>query len=126
MTTKKSTTQKQPAKQTTQKEELKEVLVEKNKDAVLPQEDIAIQNAKKFPDPVPEPMDDSKESHEKIKQHEEIAEKVVEGEFSVPADNVANSKAQIVKPLVPEPLSGRPVYETASDYNKAQAVKGNK
>ena len=70
-------------------------------------------------------MDESKESKDKIKEHEEFVEDIEKGDIKISGDKVATDLSTIKKPLVPHPLSGKPVYESQDQWMKAEAAKGN-
>jgi len=73
-------------------------------------------------DPAKTEIEETKENKSILKDDEEMKEKVREGGV-----NLASSAAdlsELQRAMVPHPLSGTPVYETASQAIMAQSLKG--
>ena len=66
-------------------------------------------------------MDDSKESKEVIKDDEKVKEAVNSGDV---AGLTAAQLSVLQKPMVADPISKKPVYETAEQYHLAMAAAG--
>jgi len=66
-------------------------------------------------------MDDSKESKAVIKEDEKVKEAINAGDVS---GLTASQLSVLQKPLVADPVSGKPVYETAEQYHLAMAAAG--
>ena len=73
-------------------------------------------------DPAKTEIEETKENTAILKEDAKIKEEVREGV------NLASSAAdlsELQRNMVPHPLSGKPVYETASQQIMAEALKGN-
>lgn len=101
--------------------------IEQKQDVLVPEEDVAVQNAKAVStaDQVP-PVDQSAESKEAVKEHEKLIKDIDEGEATLAGNNPQFTESQIKKPLVPNELNDKPVYETAQEFFMAQATKKDK
>jgi len=126
MTTNKTTAKEVAPKETTPKVESKEFNGETVSDTPvgLAEGDTAheLSTAVSTHDLAPKKeMDDSKESKEVIKEDEKVKEAVVNGDV---AGLTASQLSVLQKPLVADPISSKPVYETAEQWTLAQAAAG--
>ena len=128
MSAKKQTNQRVQPKVEVNKVEVTKV-VEQTKPILTPSEDMAVQNAKVQSSSVDsnplEKMDDSRASKEKINEHTKLVDDIESGKVIVSGGTIATDISTIKKPLIPHPISGKPVYETNEAWMKAEALKGN-
>lgn len=97
----------------------------KTQNVLTPEKDEMVKSAKLQEDKEQPEINDDKESKAKVKEHEEFVEGLGTGEVKLSGDVKGTDLSTIKKPLVADPNSGRPVYETNEQYLKSEAAKGN-
>lgn len=103
----------------------------KPNEVLTPEKDAAVQNAKiqgsvdiPTEKEIIEKADDSKGAKEIINEDKELKKDLEKGDATVASSSVANDLSVLAKPMVPNPIGGKPVYETSLQARLAQAAKG--